>query len=241
MGSPGRHSLTDADTAPGLEQAMSGIAAAMADPSRVTMLCALMDGRAWTATELSAVADIAPSTASAHLARLLGHGLVVCLSQGRHRYYRLAGHDIAGLLETLMGVSMSPRRQPATRTPGHLRHARTCYDHLAGELAVQLYAFMLEEKWLTPDGDALTPFGRERFAALGVPLSPKPRRKACCPCLDWSERRYHLGGDAGAALLTLFVQQGWLLRTPGYREVTVTAAGRAALHRVFAIDSAVTV
>ncbi|ELY3545497.1 helix-turn-helix transcriptional regulator [Cronobacter turicensis] len=241
MGSPGRHSLTDADTAPGLEQAMSGIAAAMADPSRVTMLCALMDGRAWTATELSAVADIAPSTASAHLSRLLGHGLVVCLSQGRHRYYRLAGHDIAGLLETLMGVSMSPRRQPATRTPVHLRHARTCYDHLAGELAVQLYAFMLEEKWLTPDGDALTPFGRERFAALDVPLSPKPRRKACCPCLDWSERRYHLGGDAGAALLTLFLQEGWLLRTPGYREVTVTAAGRAALRRIFGIDSAVTV
>ncbi|EMA1803201.1 helix-turn-helix transcriptional regulator, partial [Cronobacter turicensis] len=120
MGNPGRHPLTDADPAPGLEQAMSGVAAAMADPSRVTMLCALMDGRAWTATELSAVAEIAPSTASAHLSRLLGHGLVVCLSQGRHRYYRLAGHDIAGLLETLMGVSMSPRRQPATSTPGHL-------------------------------------------------------------------------------------------------------------------------
>ncbi|WP_038881955.1 ArsR/SmtB family transcription factor, partial [Cronobacter malonaticus] len=97
MGNPGRHSLTDADTAPDLEQAMSGVAAAMADPSRVAMLCALMDGRAWTATELSAVADIAPSTTSAHLARLLSHGLVVCLSQGRHRYYRLAGHEIAGL------------------------------------------------------------------------------------------------------------------------------------------------
>ncbi len=140
-----------------------------------------------------------------------------------------------------MGVSMSPRRQPATSTPGHLRHARTCYDHLAGELAVQLYAFMLEEKWLSPDGEALTERGCERFTALGVPLNPKPRRKACCPCLDWSERRYHLGGDAGAALLTLFLQEGWLLRMPGYREVTITAAGRAALHRVFAIHSAVTV
>ncbi|EOC0125313.1 ArsR/SmtB family transcription factor [Cronobacter sakazakii] len=241
MGNPGRHPLTDADTAPELGQAMSGVAAAMADPSRVAMLCALMDGRAWTATELSAVADIAPSTASAHLARLLSHGLVVCLSQGRHRYYRLAGREIAGLLETLMGVSMNPQRQPVSSTPGHLRQARTCYDHLAGELAVQLYAFMLEEKWLTPDGNALTELGRERFTALGVPLNPKPRRKACCPCLDWSERRYHLGGDAGAALLTLFLQEGWLLRTPGYREVTVTAAGRAALRRVFAVNGAVTV
>ncbi len=241
MGNPGRHSLTEADNATELEQATSGVAAAMAEPSRGAMLCALMDGRAGTATELSAVADIAPSTASAHLARLLGHGLVVCLSLGRHRYYRLAGREIAGLLETLMGVSMNPQRKPVSSIPGHLRHARTCYDHLAGELAVQLYAFMQAEKWLTPDGDALTELGHERFTALGVSLNPKPRRKACCPCLDWSERRYHLGGDAGAALLTQFLREGWLLRTPGYREVTVTAAGRAALRRIFAIDSAVTV
>ncbi|EPN1931895.1 ArsR/SmtB family transcription factor [Cronobacter dublinensis] len=241
MGSSRRNTLTDEASAPGLELAMSDVAAAMSDPSRVAMLCALMDGRAWTATELSAVADIAASTASGHLSRLLHHGLVVCLSQGRHRYYRLAGHDIAGLLENLMGVSMSPRRMPVTGTPGHLRHARTCYDHLAGELAVQLYAFMLEQHWLAPTGDALTAEGRERFVALGVPLHPKPKRKACCPCLDWSERRYHLGGDAGAALLMLFLQRGWLERIPGYREVTVTAAGREALLRIFAIDNALTV
>ncbi len=241
MGSPQRNPVTEKAQASGLEQAMSNVAAAMSDPSRVAMLCALMDGRAWTATELSAVAEIAASTASGHLSRLLNHGLIVCLSQGRHRYYRLAGHDIAGLLENLMGVSMSPRRMPATGTPRHLRHARTCYDHLAGELAVRIYAFMLEKNWLAPTGEALTAEGRERFAALGVPLNPKPKRKACCPCLDWSERRYHLGGDAGAALLTLFLQRGWLERIPGYREVTVTAAGREALQRLFSIESALTV
>ncbi|ALB64896.1 Transcriptional regulator, ArsR family [Cronobacter condimenti 1330] len=237
MGSSQRHPLNDEAPVPRLEQAMSGVAAAIADPSRVAILCALMDGRAWTATELSTVADIAPSTASGHLSRLMQHGLIVCLSQGRHRYYRLAGHEIAGLLENLMGVSMSPRRVPEPGTPVHLRQARTCYDHLAGELAVKMYAFMLAQQWLTPEGDALTVEGRQHFAALGVPLALKPRRKVCCPCLDWSERRYHLGGEAGAALLTRFVEQGWFVRTPGYREILVTPAGRTALHRYFGIDT----
>lgn len=219
-----------------LEKAMSSVAAAISDPSRVSILCALMDGRAWTATELSAVAGIAPSTTSGHLTRLLNNGLIRCLSQGRHRYYSLAGHEIAGLLENLMGISMRPSRTPATRTPRHLRHARTCYDHLAGEVAVKIYAFMLDEKWLTADGTALTPLGKTHFQDLGAALDPRPRRKACCPCLDWSERRFHLGGDAGSALLTLLEQKGWIERTPGYREVNITDSGRRALQRLFRVD-----
>lgn len=219
-----------------LEKAMSAVASAIADPSRVSILCALMDGRAWTATELSAVAGIAPSTTSGHLTRLVNGGLILCLTQGRHRYYSLAGHEIAGLLENLMGISMSPRRAPAPRTPRHLRYARTCYDHLAGELAVKIYAFMQDEKWLTAGGTALTPLGKTHFQDLGAALDPRPRRKACCPCLDWSERRFHLGGDAGAALLTLLLQKGWIARTPGYRDVSVTDAGRRALPRLFRLD-----
>lgn len=139
----------------GLEKSMSLVAAALADPSRVSILCALMDGRAWTATELSAVAGIAASTTSGHLTRLLNNGLVMCLTQGRHRYYSLAGHHIAGLLENLMGVSMQTHAAPVTRTPQHLRYARTCYDHLAGELAVKIYEFMQHEKWISADGTAL--------------------------------------------------------------------------------------
>ena len=219
-----------------LEQAMSAVAAALADPSRVSMLCALMNGRAWTATELSVVADIAPSTASGHLTKLLGNGLIRCLSQGRHRYYSLANREIAGLIENLMGVSMRAQPARASSTPLRLRHARTCYDHLAGEVAVGIYAFMVEAQWLTTDGDTLTPEGREQLLGLGVKLNPRPRRKACCPCLDWSERRYHLGGDAGAALLALFLEKRWLSQAPGYRELTVTERGRTVLQQLFRID-----
>ena len=229
---------TDDSTEPegSLEQAMSAVASAISDPSRVSILCALMDGRAWTATELSAVAGIAPSTTSAHLTRLLNNGLIRCLSQGRHRYYSLAGHEIAGLLENLMGIAMRPGRVPATRTPRHLRFARTCYDHLAGDVAVKIYAFMQDEKWLTADGTALTALGKTHFQDLGAPLDPRARRKACCPCLDWSERRFHLGGEAGAALLKLFEQKGWADRTPGYRDVHFTEDGRRALYRLFRLE-----
>ncbi|WP_245912378.1 ArsR/SmtB family transcription factor [Mixta gaviniae] len=223
--------------APALEAAMAALAAAMADPSRIAILCALMDGRAWTATELSAAAGIAPSTTSGHLTKLLGNGLVRCLSQGRHRYYSLAGQEIAGLLENLMGVSMSAHAAPTPRTPGHLRHARTCYDHLAGELAVRIYDALLAQAWLTSDGLALTAAGRAQLLQMGAQLDPRPRRKACCPCLDWSERRFHLGGDAGAALLRLCLQEGWLTGVPGYREISVTQSGKRALRRLFAIDA----
>jgi DNA-binding transcriptional ArsR family regulator len=176
----------------------------MADPSRVKMLCALMDGRAWTATELSAAADVAPSTASGHLARLVEGKLITCLSQGRHRYYRLAGHDVAALVEQMMGLSWSRITPPETTAPKAMREARTCYDHLAGTVAVQIYDFMQAEGWLEADGSALTLYGREQFLKLGIPLSAHPRRKARCACLDWSERRFHLGGEAGAALLTIW-------------------------------------
>lgn len=216
-----------------LEKSMSVVASAIADPSRVAILCALMDGRAWTATELSAAAGIAASTASAHLMRLLSSGLVICLTQGRHRYYSLTGPEIAGLLENLMGVSMHSHLSPVTSTPDPLRYARTCYDHLAGELAVEIYHFMLREKWLESAGTSLTATGLTHFHAIGVVLDPRPRRKACCPCLDWSERRFHLAGDAGHALFSLFLQQGWLIRTPGYREVRVTDSGKTALRRHF--------
>ena len=221
------------DNSAALEQAVAAVAAAMADPSRVKMLCALMDGRAWTATELSAAADVAPSTASGHLARLLEGKLITCLSQGRHRYYRLAGHDVAALVEQMMGLSWSRITPPETTAPKAMREARTCYDHLAGTVAVQIYDFMQAEAWLEADGSALTPYGREQFLKLDIPLTPHPRRKACCACLDWSERRFHLGGEAGAALLIHLENKGWIQRVAGYREVVMTASGKSAVQRLF--------
>lgn len=219
-----------------LEKSMSAVASAMADPSRVSILCALMDGRAWTATELSAVANIAASTASTHLAKLLKSELITCLSQGRHRYYRLAGRDVAYLLETLMGVSMKFTQPPAIRTPVNLRNARTCYDHLAGKVAVGIYDFMCANGWLEPGGNSLTAGGKLHFQNIGIVTQPQTRRKPSCACLDWSERRFHLGGDAGAALLKACEHHGWLTRTPGYREVTVTDAGKKAFSRLFGIS-----
>ena len=142
-----------------LELSMAAVAAAMSDPSRIKMLCALMDGRAWTATELSIVADVASSTASAHLARLFSEKLVTCLSQGRHRYYRLAGKDIAELIEMMMGVSWKRVPSPQTRAPQQLRTSRTCYDHLAGEVAVRIYDAMVSRGWLEADGNSMTPKG----------------------------------------------------------------------------------
>ncbi|WP_312077803.1 helix-turn-helix transcriptional regulator [Leclercia sp.] len=221
------------DNSAALELAVAAVATAMADPSRVKMLCALMDGREWTATELSAVADVAPSTASGHLTRLLDGKLITCLSQGRHRYYRLAGHDVAELVEQMMGLSWGRITPPQTTAPVPMRHARTCYDHLAGTVAVQIYDFMQAEGWLVADGSALTLSGREAFLTLGITLNSKTRRKACCACLDWSERRFHLGGEAGAALLVHLETKGWIQRVVGFREVVVTASGQRAIDRHF--------
>lgn len=233
MAKPQQHEQTDGNAA--LEAAIVTVAAAMADPSRVRMLSALMDGRAWTATELCAVTDVAPSTASAHLNRLINSGLIVCLAQGRHRYYRLTGSDIAALIERMMGVSWRRFSIPDSTAPASLRRARTCYDHLAGEIAVQIYDTLLQQAWITADGSAVTVYGQQQFAALQIDLSQPGRRKACCGCLDWSERRFHLGGYAGAALLTAFEQQGWLSRNPGYREVKLSTAGLRQLRQIFGV------
>lgn len=216
-----------------VEQRIAEVASAISDTSRATMLCALMDGRAWTATELSSTTHIAASTASAHLAKLLKSGLAQCVTQGRHRYYRLAGHDIAALLESMMCISTQQVQAPESRAPAMLRHARTCYDHLAGEVAVKIYQFMRQAEWITPDGCALTSKGTQAFLQAGITLNTASRRKPCAACLDWSERQFHAGGETGAALLRTFEQNNWLVRTPGYREVTITPAGEKALRRIF--------
>jgi DNA-binding transcriptional ArsR family regulator len=219
-----------------LEASVAAVAAAMSDPSRVKMLCALMDGRAWTATELSAVAGVSASTASAHLNKLAASNLITFLMQGRHRYFRLAGQDIAQLIELMMGVSWRRVKPPATRTPVALRRARTCYDHLAGELAVKIFKALRDKHWITQDGNALTEEGMIFFSGIGMPVSGKTTRKPCYACLDWSERRAHLGGHAGALLLQYFEQKGWVCKTPGFREVTFTEKGRQGLRVLFGID-----
>ncbi len=163
------------DNGAALEQAIAAVAAAMADPSRVKMLCALMDGGRGQPPELSTAADVAPSTASGHLARLLDGKLITCLSQGRHRYYRWAGHDVAELVEQMMGLSWHRIFSAGNQRQKPLREARTCYDHLAGA-ARQIHDFMQAESWLEPDGSALTSMAGSSFLKLGIPLHPSPAK-----------------------------------------------------------------
>ncbi|MEX9755742.1 ArsR/SmtB family transcription factor [Providencia vermicola] len=217
------------------ESAIAAIGAAMSDISRVKILCALMDGRAWTATELSSVADISASTASSHLSKLVDSRLIIVIAQGRHRYFQLAGKEIAELIESMMGISLNYSVHAKISTPVHLRKARICYDHLAGEIAVKIYDFLCHQQWITENGEMITLKGIQYFHDMGIDLPTKYSRKVCCACLDWSERRFHLGGYIGAALFTLYQSKGWLTRHIGYREVTINEKGYAAFKTHFGI------
>jgi DNA-binding transcriptional ArsR family regulator len=213
------------------------VASLIGDPARAEMLTALMGGQALTATELATLAGIGKPTASAHLARLLDARLVAVDAQGRHRYYRLADADVAMLLETLMGVAFragAVRLRSSPREPA-LRHARVCYDHLAGEQGVHVLDALLHDGRVRQrrDGLELTEAGRTFFRQLGVDVDSLAggRRPLCRGCLDWSARRHHLGGALGAALLRRLFALGWARRVRDSRVVVFSSAGEAALRR----------
>ena len=215
---------------------IASIAALMGDPARANMLTALMDGRALTVSELAEAAGVGLPTASGHLAKLDQAGLLAAEKQGRHRYFRLSGPDVAEVLEALMGLA---ERTGAVRVrtgprDAALRTARVCYDHLAGERAVRLMQALSDRGMIAAEG--LTPAGRAAFAALGLDLAglERGRRPLCRACLDWSERRSHLGGALGAAVLDHIVGAGWAKRGEG-RVVSFTPAGGAAFDRSFAL------
>ena len=216
--------------------AVSGIAAAIGDPGRARMLYLLMDGRARTSTELAAVAEVSASTASAHLNRLRAENLVKVLLQGRHRYYSLNGSDVAAALEALQVLAGAPRHNFVPSTPEWLRAARTCYDHIAGALGVALRERIQAHGWLSGAADreanyALSPAGEDALAAIGVDVAAarRLRRRFACACVDWSERRPHIGGALGAALLDTALRRKWVTRDPGERTLEVTRAGRREL------------
>ena len=211
------------------------IAALIGDSARAEVLTALMADRALTATELADVAGVTKQTISAHLAKLLDAGLVAVESQGRHRYYRLADRDVAQLLESLMNVAFragAVRLRASPREPA-LRRARVCYDHLAGEVGVQLHEALLRQGYLhaADDGLAVTPAGAEWFAHQGIDTAvvARQRRMLCRPCLDWSEPRHHLGGALGAALLQRLMERGWARRDKDSRVMHFSAEGELAL------------
>lgn len=220
------------------------IAALIGDSARAEVLTALMADRALTATELADIAGVTKQTISAHLAKLLDAGLIAVESQGRHRYFRLADRDVAHLLESLMNVAFragAVRLRASPREPA-LRRARMCYDHLAGEVGVQFYEALVRQGMLqaTPQGSAITPAGAQWFAHVGIDTSTlgQQRRMVCRPCLDWSERRHHLGGALGAALLQRLFDGGWAQRAQDSRVVHFTPKGELALRQWLATHSA---
>jgi hypothetical protein len=198
-----------------------------------------MEGRALTAKELALGAGIEPATATSHLKRLVDDGLLESASQGRHKYFRFASEHVAHLVESLMRVA--PPRQAAARIPADepIRAARYCYDHLAGSLGTGLLAHMLRKGWVQDaSGDAnqleLATRGEKALASLGLDLAAvrARRRQFACRCLDWSERRDHLGGALGAALAALCAEARWIERQKHSRVVRVTPLGREAFTRL---------
>ena len=222
-----------------VEPDITRIAATIGDASRIRMLVLLMEGRALTAKELALGAGIAPGTATTHLQRLLDDGLLAATAQGRHKYFRFASAEVAQLVESLMRVAPKRKSEKSPEMEEPIRHARFCYDHLAGSLGTGLLAMLLRRRWLVGDtGDArqllVTAAGEKALRALGLDLPElrSKRRQFACTCLDWSERRDHLGGALGAALASHFTQQGWITRKKHSRVVQVTAEGAARFNRL---------
>ncbi|MCE9670974.1 ArsR family transcriptional regulator [Myxococcus stipitatus] len=209
------------------------IASLIGDPARAGMLSRLLEGPARTAGELAREAGISPQTASGHLSRLLDGGLLRVEVQGRHRYYRLASADVARALEALN--VLVPTRPASVDVPQPLRFARTCYDHLAGTLGVALAEGLERRGYLesVEDGFALTPTGTRFVEALGVDVQAltRGRRAFARRCLDWSERRAHVGGALGAALTERLFTLRWIARRPEGRGVRLTVEGRRGFDR----------
>ncbi|MBD9648824.1 winged helix-turn-helix transcriptional regulator [Ensifer sp. PDNC004] len=215
------------------------IGSLIGDPARANMLTALMGGSALTATELATHAGITLQTASSHLAKLEAGGLLSQRKQGRHRYFQLAEDEVGLMLENLMGFAAGrgmTRHRPGPKDPA-LRKARVCYNHLAGDYGVRMYDSLIAEKQIEVTGDdlALTPDGQSRIEALGIDYAAlkKSRRPICRTCLDWSERRSHLAGSLGEALLTLFIDKGWAKREANSRVIRFTANGEKAFSELF--------
>jgi len=244
--------VVQARPGPGAE--IAPVAALMGDPARAAMLTALLDDWALAAGELANLAGVSPATASEHLTRLLGGGLVTVVSQGRHRYYRLAGHRVATAIEALSHLTrpVPVRTLRQSRQAAALAQARTCYDHLAGQAGVALLDALLAGGVLTGNGLAqagifapqaqagpaaldVTAAGEDTLAAFGVnvPNVRTSRRRFAGACLDWTERRPHLNGALGAAITARLLDLRWIERGAHRRTVRVTQAGREGLAATF--------
>lgn len=216
-----------------MESAFKHIASLIGDPTRATVLWTLLDGRAYTATELAMAAEASPQNISMHLHKLLQADLLRVESQGRHRYYRFASKEVAYAVEAL--ANLIPEKKQTADTP--IKYCRTCYDHLAGKIGVSIADSLLRQKLIT-DEFGLTKKGEkwmQQVMGIDVALLKAQRRTFSRPCLDWSERRYHLAGAVGAALLDKMLADDWVRRTKHSRAIVITATGRELLGKHFSV------
>lgn len=226
----------------GINPNMAEIGSLLGETSRATMLASMMDGRFHTASELAYMAAIKPQTASFHLAKLVEGKLVRVEKQGRHRYFQLAGEEIAQLLEAFLAISPPPEVRSLKQSSQMklLQDARTCYDHLAGKLGVQLTESLLNTGFLKLEEKQflITAEGAQFFTDFGLDLDDlkRKRRSFSHACLDWSERRYHLAGALGEGMLTHFLSLGWVTRVPSIRAIKVTEKGRVGFKEVFKFE-----
>ncbi len=219
------------------------IAALVGDPTRATMVSALLDGRALNASELAVVARITPQTASSHLAKLTEADLLAVVRNGRHRYFRLASPTVADMIDGIVAVALQkrPRSRPLSGQARALSAARICYDHLAGRLSVDLTDALVARDYVVLDDDAaaeITTAGCRFFTKFGIELSARrsTRRRFCRLCLDWTERRPHIAGALGAAMTKRYFDLGWMERMKRSHAVLVTQVGRLGFRKTFGID-----
>jgi DNA-binding transcriptional ArsR family regulator len=217
------------------------VAALVGDTARATMLNALMGGQSLTATELAYCANVSRSTASDHLSKLVAARLLTVTRNRRFSYYRIASPLVATMLESIKvvaAIEVPPRLHPRSAKDDAVRFARSCYDHLAGQLGVAVTDALVAMGHivLTEEGGEVTSSGARFLSTFGVDLRPRTRRIFCQPCLDWSERRYHIKGLVGARILDRLLELGWLKCVSGSRALQLTPSGRAGLSETFQIE-----
>jgi DNA-binding transcriptional ArsR family regulator len=224
------------------EDKFSEVAALIGDKARSVMLWCLLDGRAYTATELAICANISAQSASNHLSKLIQANIVVVEKQGRHRYYRCAGSHVAQAIESLAGlVNVDQNKRIAAAPPDEITHARTCYDHLAGKVGVAVTHAMLDKKIIRPrekNKYEVTATGEKWFASFNIDIGElkNMKRSFAHPCLDWSERKHHVAGALGSALLTMMLEKDWIRKKRNTRALLITPKGQIAFREKLAIE-----
>lgn len=225
------------------EDQFSQLAGLIGEPTRAKILWNLLDGRAFTATELSLMAEVSPQGASMHLSKLVAAGLLRVESQGRYRYYSFSSRDVAYAVEAIANLMPPARKDQADASliNGNIKYCRSCYDHMAGKIGVTLTDQLLKHRIIVPSGELyeVTPNGRKWFAALDISIDElkEQRRHFAKPCLDWTERRHHLAGSLGAALLDKMLQEDWIRTTRNSRALVVTGKGEKKMQELLGVKA----